>query len=244
MHIQKIMLDINLHVHRERRLTMTIMITEDDEALAAEILSFLKKWNYDAFAVQNFENITQDFTENRPQLILMDINLPYYDGFYWCSQIRRLSDVPILYISSRNDEKDKIAAVAQGGDDYIEKPFSPDLLRAKIEALLRRTYQYKVCDRVYLSDTLCYDLCSQSLYSGGREIDLTKSERRILKILIENKPDTVLRNELMLGLWDTDEYISDGALTTMICRLKSKLKSKCGDALICTQKGQGYRLKN
>ena len=223
---------------------MTIMIAEDDEALALEILSFLKKWKYEAFAVQDFENITQDFTQNLPQLILMDINLPYYDGFYWCSQIRRLSDVPIIYISSRSDDKDKITAIAQGGDDYIEKPFSLDILRAKIEAVLRRTYQYKVRDRVFITDTLCFDLSSQALYSGGKEIDLTKSERRILKSLVENKPDTVTRDELMMSLWNTDEYISDGALTTIISRLKSKLKSVCGDEIICTKKGLGYYLRD
>lgn len=223
---------------------MTIMIAEDDEALALEILSFLKKWKYEAFAVQDFENITQDFMQNLPQLILMDINLPYYDGFYWCSQIRRLSDVPIIYISSRSDDKDKITAIAQGGDDYIEKPFSLDILRAKIEAVLRRTYQYKVRDRVFITDTLCFDLSSQALYSDGTEIELTKSERRILKSLVENKPDTVTRDELMMSLWNTDEYISDGALTTIISRLKSKLKSVCGDEIICTKKGMGYHIGN
>ena len=112
---------------------MTIMIIEDDEALAGQMASFLKAWGYEAVTVCRFDRILEEFSASRPQLVLMDINLPYYDGFYWCSRIRRISVVPILYISSRGDDKDKIMAVAQGGDDYVEKLFGPELLKAKVQ---------------------------------------------------------------------------------------------------------------
>lgn len=117
-----------------------IMIVEDDEILAKEIAMFLIRWNYEAIAVRRFDNITEEYSRERPQLVLMDINLPYCDGFYWCNQIRQISKVPIIYISSRNHDSDKIMAIAQGGDDYLEKPFRLELLKAKIDAMIRRTY--------------------------------------------------------------------------------------------------------
>ncbi|MDE7477948.1 MAG: response regulator transcription factor, partial [Lachnospiraceae bacterium] len=176
-------------------------------------------------------------------LVLLDINLPYHDGFYWCSQLRQISKVPVVYISSRDDDRDKIMAIAQGGDDYVEKPFRMELLKAKIEAMLRRTYEYKVRECVFLAAGLCFDSASQSLYDAGKEIDLTKSERRLLACLVENRPDVVTRDELMMELWNTDEYVTDAALTTIISRLRTKLKLECGDDIIHTKKGQGYFVK-
>ncbi len=188
--------------------------------------------------------------EKKPQLVLMDINLPCHDGFYWCSKLRQISKVPIIYISSRSGDRDKIMAIAQGGDDYVEKPFHMELLRAKIEAMLRRIYEYKVRERVFLNAGLCFDSAAQSLYyihasqsSGEEEVDLTKSERRLFARLVENRPDVVTRDELMMELWNTDEYVTDAALTTIISRLRAKLKAVCGEEVIFTRKGQGYFVK-
>ncbi|MDE7273108.1 MAG: response regulator transcription factor [Lachnospiraceae bacterium] len=239
---------------------LKIMMIEDDAALAREISLSLEKWQYEAAVAERFDDILQEFTEKRPQLVLMDINLPCHDGFYWCSQIRQISKVPVIYISSRGDDRDKIMAIAQGGDDYVEKPLRMELLRAKIEAMLRRTYEYKVRERVFLSAGLCFDCAVQSLYdiSQGigkaglandrrageeQEIDLTKSERRLLSRLVESRPDVVTRDELMMELWNTDEYVTDAALTTIISRLRTKLKSVCGEDVIRTKKGQGYYVK-
>ena len=219
---------------------MKIMIIEDDRTLAAEIAAFLGRWGYDTVTAKEFQRVLEEFTACRPQLVLMDINLPYYDGFYWCSKIRQISDVPILYISSRGDDRDKIMAMAQGGDDYVEKPFHLELLKAKVQAILRRTYEYKVKEQIFLSSELRFDWEQQALYFGGEEIDLTKTERRVMAKLVENRPDVVTREELMMDLWDTDEYVSDGTLTTAISRLRSKLKSVCGTEVIGTKKGQGY----
>lgn len=138
---------------------MKILIIEDDETLAREIASFLMRWGYETKIPEGFDSIMEEFSHYRPQMVLMDINLPYYDGFYWCSQIRQVSKVPVLYISSRGDDRDKIMAMAQGGDDYVEKPFQLELLKAKIQAMLRRTYEYKVREQVFLgrSCTLTWD---------------------------------------------------------------------------------------
>lgn len=217
-----------------------IMIVEDDEILAKEIGDFLIKWGYEVIIAQEFENIFLEFSIYMPWLILMDINLPYYDGFYWCHQIRQSSAVPVIYISSRNDDKDKIMGIAQGGDDYIEKPFGLELLKAKIEAILRRTYQYKIKEQIFLGENLSFDSGSRTIFFKGKEIELTKSEKRIMAKLLEYRPEIVTRDELMMELWDTDEYVSDGTLTTIICRLRGKLKEDIGEEMIKTKKGQGY----
>ncbi len=219
---------------------MKIMLIEDDETLAGEISSFLTKWGYDTAIAGKPDAILQEFTQLRPHLVLLDVNLPFYDGFYWCGQIRQVSNVPVIFISSRSDDRDKIMAIAQGGDDYVEKPFQLDLLRAKIEAVLRRTYEYKVREQVFLPSGLCFDKAAGMAFFQGKEVELTKSERRILAKLIEQRPAVVSREDLMMDLWNTDEYVSDGTLTTMVSRLRGKVKAACGEDVIGTKKGQGY----
>lgn len=219
-----------------------ILIVEDDRPLAEEIREFLLRWGYDVCISRDFARIAGEFVDLCPHLVLMDVNLPFYDGFYWCSQIRKVSQVPVLFISSRSDDRDKIMAMAQGGDDYIEKPFHLELLKAKIQAVLRRTYEYKVKEQLFFDGKLRLDWDQQALYYEGQEIELTKSERRVFIKLAENRPEVVTREELMMDLWETDEYVSDGTLTTMICRLRNKLKGVCGSEVIGTKKGQGYFL--
>ncbi|MCI8576604.1 MAG: response regulator transcription factor [Lachnospiraceae bacterium] len=219
---------------------MKLLIVEDDKALAGELCAFLRRWGYETAVPARFDRIDEEFSGVMPQLVLMDINLPYYDGFYWCSQIRRFSQVPVIFISSRSDDRDKIMAIAQGGDDYVEKPFHLELLKAKIEAVLRRTYQYQVREQILVSQNLSYDGRSGTLYYDGAVVELTRLEKRIIRKLLENRPAVVSREELMMDLWDTDEYVSDGTLTTVVSRLRSKLKACCGEELIGTKKRQGY----
>ena len=219
------------------------MIVEDDKVLAGEIASFLAKWGYETAVAREFQDILGEFSKNNPQLVLMDVNLPFYDGFYWCGRIRQISAVPLIYISSRDDDRDKIMAIAQGGDDYVEKPFRLELLRAKVEAVLRRTYEYKVREQIFLRPQLCYDSASQALWFEGAEVELTKSERKILEKLLYCRPDVVSRGELMTELWNTDEYVTDAALTTIVSRLRSKLGRACGEDIICTKKGEGYYIE-
>ena len=219
---------------------MKIMLVEDDEALAGEIGSFLRRWGYETVEARHFDRIGEEFSQQMPQLVLMDINLPFYDGFYWCGKIRQVSDVPILYISSRSDDQDKIMAMAQGGDDYVEKPFRMELLKAKIQAILRRAYEYKVRERIFLGEGLYFSLEQQALYFHGKEIELTRLERQVFQRLAAIRPDVAAREELMMELWNTEEYVSDGTLTTVVCRLRGKLKAACGREVIQTKKGQGY----
>ncbi|MEJ8736966.1 response regulator transcription factor [Erysipelotrichaceae bacterium HCN-30851] len=220
-----------------------IMIIEDDEVLGNQIQSFLQSWGYYPIQARNFQNILQEFQKTLPHLILMDINLPYYDGFYWCSKIRETSTVPIIYISSRNDDKDKIMAIAQGGDDYVEKPFHLELLKAKIEAILRRTYKYTVNHTIYLQSDLAYESHTSTLYHRNQKIELTKLENKVLSVLIEHRGVIVSRNQLMDALWNTNEFISDNTLNVLISRLRSKLKDICDDEVIYTKKGQGYYIQ-
>lgn len=219
---------------------INIMLVEDDESLSEEISLFLKKWGYTTVAVREFEDILSIFTKSRPHMVLMDVNLPYYDGYYWCRKIREISQVPIVYISSRNEDGDKIMAIAQGGDDYVEKPFRLEVLKAKIEAILRRTYQYQVKDRIYLHQDICFEQDTDTLLFHGQEVELTRSERKIMAKLLECRGETVTREDLMNVLWNTDEFVSDGTLTTLISRLRNKLLACCKEELIKTRKGKGY----
>lgn len=222
---------------------ISIMIVEDDEILSREILIFLGKWGYQAAGTSDFSCVFEEFQTMHPHLVLMDINLPYYDGLYWCRKIREISDVPVIYISSRSDDRDKIMAIAQGGDDYVEKPFRLELLKAKIEAILRRTYQYKVKDRIYLNEDLYFEHVTSTLIYKNQEVELTKSEKKIFARLMESRPDVVTREELMQALWNTDEFVSDSTLTTVISRLRSKLHGGCREDLVKTRKGQGYYIQ-
>lgn len=222
---------------------LTIMIVEDEKLLSGEIREFLTRWGYRAVCCTDFEDIFGEFQKIKPHLVLMDINLPYYDGYHWCRKIREISHVPILYISSRNDDRDKIMGIAQGGDDYIEKPFHLELLKAKIEASLRRTYQYQVKDRVPIGEHLMFDQNSLTVFYGEQEVELTRSEQKIMEKLIEMRPGVVTRDELMMVLWNTDEFVSDGTLTTMVSRLRKKLEQVSGDKVIKTRKGTGYYIQ-
>lgn len=222
--------------------SMKIMIIEDDHTLAGELSQALTRWGYDTAIAGQFDDILEEFIQCRPQLVLMDVNLPFHDGFYWCGRIRQVSKAPVLYISSRGEDSDKIMAMAQGGDDYVEKPFHLELLRAKIQAMLRRTYEYKVKDQIFLGGELHYDWEHQALYLGDREVSLTKSERLVFAKLAQERPDVVSREDLMMVLWETDEYVSDGTLTTLVSRLRGRLRAQCGQEIIGTKKGQGYFL--
>lgn len=219
---------------------ITILIVEDDQSLATEIKDFLCKWGYHASFIQNFSNVLNECIDINPDLILMDINLPYYDGFYWCTKIRDYSHVPIIYISSRASDNDKIMAIAQGGDDFVEKPFHLSVLKAKIEAIIRRTYQYKVEKKQFIREGIYYDISSSEIIYNNHTINLTKSENTIIKTLMEQKNKIVSRTLLMDELWNTDEFISDNTLTVLISRLRSKLKNEIGEEIIFTKKGQGY----
>ncbi len=220
---------------------MRIMIIEDDRVLGNEIKLYCEKWGLEVVCATKFHDLCKEVEVLQPHLILLDINLPYFDGFYWCEKIRKNSTVPILFISSRDGNQDKIMAITTGGDDYIQKPFALDYLMAKIQAMLRRTYEYQDHVQMQLSNDLQYDFSQGLLRYHHEVIELTKMENRILAILLKSRGKIVSREELMMQIWSTDEFISDGSLTTSISRLKSKIRQETGvEDIIITKKGQGY----
>ena len=224
---------------------MDIFIIEDDKSLSNEIKLALSKWGYSFGQVNDFENITNEVLDSNPKLILMDINLPSYDGFYWCSQIRNFMKVPIIFISSRDNDMDIIMSINMGGDDYITKPFSPQVLVAKIQAILRRTYSYNndlKSDVIKFKD-ITLNIVESKLYFKGENVDLTKNELKIMNILMSNQEKIVSREEIIEELWDTDEFISENTLTVNVNRLRKKLNSIGLEDVIETKKGQGYIIR-
>lgn len=219
----------------------TIMLVEDDSALCSQIIEGLKKWGFNADSAVNFENIIEDFSKIKPQLVIMDINLPCYDGFYWCSRIRELSKVPVIFLSSRDTNMDIIMAVNTGADDYIAKPFSMQILIAKIQAILRRTYDYTTSDQDYIEHRgLILNMGESSVIYGNSKSELTKNEMKILRLLMANKGKIVSRESIMKLLWDDDQYVNDNTLTVNINRLRSRLSDLGLEDYIETKKGQGY----
>ncbi len=220
-----------------------IFIVEDDNTISSIIEEKLNKWGYNTLRALEFDDILSDYTSFKPHLILMDINLPYYDGFYWCAKIRQLSNVPIMFISSRDTDGDKIRAISQGGDDYIEKPFSVDLLIAKVQAILRRTYSYSDQTlNVLQHRDFILNIENLKVLYGEKEVELTPNECKILSMLIRNKGKVVSRTRLMKALWDDESFVDDNTLTVNINRLRRKLEAIDLKEYIKTIKGEGYRL--
>ncbi len=218
---------------------MKILIVEDDTELARELALLCRKWGFNEERVKDFQNIREEYHTSHADLILMDINLPYFDGFYWCEKIREISRVPVLFLSSRDQNADKIMGMAAGGDDYVEKPFDPELLLVKIRSMLRRTYEYTGSDKIYISQDIYYE--NGTVAGNGMEKELTRSENKIMSVLLSEKGNVVSREQLMQALWNTDEFVTDASLTVLISRLRNKLREVSGDReIIHTRKGIGY----
>ncbi|MFJ9463042.1 response regulator transcription factor [Viridibacillus arvi] len=220
-----------------------IMIVEDEQKIAQMIEENLIKWGYDVFSVKDFQKVEEEYLSVKPHLVLLDINLPYYDGFYWCEKIRKYSNVPIIFVSSRNEKMDIMMAINMGGDDFIQKPFSMDILVTKINAIVRRTYTYLSPSlNVLKHNELTLNLKNSTVMFGEKEIELTKNEFKILTVLFENKQEIISRDTLMRALWEDESFIDDNTLTVNINRLRRKLTDMGVEDYIQTKKGQGYML--
>ena len=220
-----------------------IYIVEDDSTILSIIVERLTRWGLECLPAGDFGNITAEFAQFRPHLVLMDINLPRYDGFYWCNQLRSTSKVPILFISSRTDDSDKIRAMAGGGDDYLEKPFSMDVLTAKVQAILRRTYDYTDSEFTTLGyGNLLLDIERMSASCGEKSVLLTHNECTILGCLMRAGGKVVSRARIIKALWEDESFVDDNTLTVNITRLRQKLAQIIPDEIITTVKGQGYML--
>ena len=217
-----------------------IPIVEDDLPMAQAIQKEMSMWGNEAQYVQDFQNVLTTFTEYDPHLVLMDITLPFYNGYHWCSEIRRVSNVPVIFISSASDNMNIIMAVNMGGDDFVAKPFDLSVLTAKVQAVLRRTYDLAGKIPVLEHRGAILNLNDTTLTYNGTKIDLTKNEFRILQTLMENKGRLVSRDTLMTRLWETDNYIEENTLTVNIARLRKKLEKAELTDFITTKVGEGY----
>lgn len=223
---------------------MKILVIEDDFVLAGEVCKLCEKWGFEAEYLEEFSAVDRECEMRKPDLVLMDINIPSYDGFYWCRKIRELSKLPILFLSSRDQNSDKVLAMLSGGDDYVEKPFDSELLLVKIRSLLRRAYEYAQSEREYVGEGLIYDRGQGILIYEGRTMELTKSENRIMGLLADHRGQVVERETLMQQLWNTDEYVTDSSLTVLISRFRAKIADITGGMeCIHTRKGKGYYLE-
>lgn len=217
-----------------------IFIVEDDEIIANLLKKNLCSWGYDVSCAEDFSNIIQEFAHRDPQLVLLDLKLPFYNGFHWCEEIRRISQVPIIFISSASDNMNMVMAMSRGADDFIAKPFDLDVLTAKIQAILRRTYSFGTPGSVLEHKGAVLNPSRCTLTWNGHDIDLTKNELRILEILLEHAGKAVSRDAIMTKLWESDSFVDDNTLTVNITRLRQKLEGEGLKDFIITKKGLGY----
>ena len=221
-----------------------LLVVEDDITLFHEIKDRLLGWSYDVYGISDFSQVMQEFTVIKPDLVIIDIQLPKFDGFHWCRIIRSHSNVPILFLSSRDHPTDMVMSMQLGADDFIQKPFHFEVLIAKIQAILRRVYNYNtepIALKTWRGATVDYEKNSVTNEVGS--IELTKNELFIFKQLIEQKNKIVSREELIKSLWDDERFVSDNTLTVNVNRLRKKLDELSLGRFIETKVGQGYMAK-
>jgi len=224
-----------------------ILVVEDDGIIAAQIAKYLTKWGYEVETVRDFADVMGQFAAYDPQLVLMDIGLPFYNGYYWCGEIRKVSQVPIIFISSASDNMNVVMAVNMGGDDFVTKPFDLEILQAKVQALLRRAYAFTAPGTVLEYRGVLLNMTDMSLSFRRKEksvsrMELTKNEFRILQTLFEAAGGIVSRDMLMKRLWDDECFVDDNTLTVNMNRLRKRLAEIGLSNLVQTKKGVGYFL--
>ena len=217
-----------------------ILLVEDDEAISNSIKNHLENWGFEVVAVRDFRNIIYEFNKVNPHIVLLDIMLPFYDGYYWCKEVRKISNVPIVFISSASDNMNIVIAVNMGGDDFLAKPFDFSVLLAKVQAVLRRTYDMSGGIAVIEHKGITLNLNDFTLSYQDKILELTKNEFRILETLLANKGKIVSRDTLMTKLWQDDNYVEENTLTVNVMRLRKKLEDIGATDFIKTKVGCGY----
>lgn len=230
-------------IEEEASMTYRIFLVEDDHSIASGLQHQLEQWDFEVQVVQNFRGVLTECTAFDPHLILMDIMLPCYDGYHWCREIRRVSEVPIIFLSSASDNLNLIMAVNMGGDDFIAKPFDWNVLLAKIQALLRRTYDFGGQAALLEHRGAVLNPSDAVLTYQGMRMELTKNEYRILQALLEQKGKVVSRETLMERLWATDSFVDENTLTVNVNRLRKKLDKAGLHDFIRTKVGMGYLIE-
>ena len=221
----------------------SILIVEDDAVIAEAIRQHMQSWGFEARCAEDFHNVLKEFTDYAPQLVLLDISLPFFNGYHWCGQIRTISKVPIVFLSSASDNMNIVMAMNMGGDDFIPKPFDRNVLMAKVQAILRRTYDFGTNAAVLSHRNAFLNTADASLVYQGQKIELTKNENRILQMLMEHKGKVVSREALMQRLWETDSFVDENTLTVNVTRLRKKLDAAGLSDFIATKKGMGYLMQ-
>lgn len=221
-----------------------ILVVEDDFIISGEIQKHLLAWGFEVQTVCDFEAVLSQFVMFEPHLVILDISLPFYNGYYWCTEIRKVSKIPIIFLSSSSDNMNIIMAMNMGGDDFVAKPFDLAVLSAKIQALIRRAYSFQGNSHILEHKGVILNLSNASLEVSGKKVELTKNEFRILQILFEHKGETVSREAIMKHLWDGDCFIDDNTLAVNLTRLRKKLEEISLNDFITTKKGMGYLLED
>lgn len=220
-----------------------VFLVEDDEAIASALKGHIESWGLEVVTVSDFSRVNEAFSACAPHVVLMDISLPFYDGYYWCREIRKISQVPVIFLSSAADNMNIVMAMNMGGDDFIAKPFDARVLMAKLQAILRRAYDYTAPTPAPEANGAVLNMADASLSYQGKRIELTKNEYRVLKTLLEKRGQIVSRTELMERLWETDSFVDENTLTVNIGRLRRKLEEFGLTDFITTKKGMGYIIK-
>ena len=217
-----------------------ILLVEDDPTITEVLERQLAKWGYEASHVTDFQHVLETFVQQAPHLVLLDISLPFYDGYHWCAEIRKISKTPVLFISSASDNMNLVMALNMGGDDFLAKPFDLNVLLAKIQAILRRTYDFAAPAPTLEHRGAMLNTADASLTYQGQRIELTKNDYRILQTLLERKGSVVSRETLMEKLWETDSFVDENTLTVNVNRLRKKLDAAGLTGFIATRFGVGY----
>lgn len=217
-----------------------ILIVEDDMTIANAVRKHMEGWGYEVRCAEDFKNVLAEFASFSPQLVLLDISLPFFNGYHWCSQIRQISRVPVIFLSSASDNMNIVMAINMGGDDFVAKPFDLNVLMAKVQAMLRRTYDFGGQTGLFEHRGVILNLSDATVFYDGSRVELTKNEFKILQILMEQKGNVVSRDKIMTRLWESDSYVDDNTLTVNVTRLRKKLEDAGVKGFITTKKGIGY----
>ena len=221
-----------------------ILLVEDDEVIRQQVKKILEQWEYEVVLVEDFMEVLSLFVKEEPHLVLMDIGLPLFNGYHWCQEIRKVSKVPIMFLSSRDQAMDIVMAINMGGDDFVTKPFDQNVLLAKIQGLLRRSYEFGKDQSLLEYMGVILNLKAMDLVYQGEVVSLTKNEFQILQVLFERSGNIVSREDLMEELWNSDFFIDDNTLSVNVARLRKKLEAVGLKDFIETKKGVGYGLRH
>lgn len=217
-----------------------LFIVEDDSGIAEAVKELAENWNFEVKICEDFRSVTDEFAECQPHIVLLDISLPFFNGYHWCTEIRKISNVPVIFVSSASDNMNIVMAMNMGADDFIAKPFDGNVLMAKVQALMRRSYDFAASSPLLSHRGAFLNTGDNTLVFEDNKIELTKNEYRILLCLLENKGKTVSREKLMERLWETDSFVDENTLSVNVNRLRKKLENAGLNDFISTKFGVGY----